>query len=135
MLNLKLKLKSYTCQSCIRSIIYITLSLFQELTTSDIRHIEEPFLQLADANRSTLSDDEDFFSNLQSCQAQDGAKQLDGYLTCSSDHMNLLKSFPAVCKLSVKLNTPLPASVACEAELHRRTCLQPKNSKTEFSQL
>ena len=41
-------------------------------------------------------------------------KQLDGYLACSADHMDLLKSFPVVCKLSVKLNTFLPASVACE---------------------
>ncbi|XP_057197189.1 uncharacterized protein LOC130558653 [Triplophysa rosa] len=78
------------------------------------QHIEEPSLQLADANRSSSSDDDDFFSALQSSQAQDGAKQLDGYLACSADHMDLLKSFPAVCKLSVKLNTPLPASAACE---------------------
>lgn len=30
------------------------------------------------------------------------------------DHMDLLKSFPAVCKLSVKQSTPLPASAVCE---------------------
>nr|XP_020477590.1 uncharacterized protein LOC109972796 isoform X1 [Monopterus albus] len=41
-------------------------------------------------------------------------EQLDAYLACVADHMDLLKSFPAVCKLSVKLNTPLPASAACE---------------------
>jgi len=28
--------------------------------------------------------------------------------------MDVLKSFPAVCNLSLKLNTPLPASAACE---------------------
>lgn len=61
-----------------------------------------------------ISSSDDFFSGLQSSKAQDGAKQLDAYLSCSADNMDLLKSFPAVCKLSVKLNTPLPASAACE---------------------
>ncbi|KAK7158575.1 hypothetical protein R3I94_005030 [Phoxinus phoxinus] len=78
------------------------------------QHLEDPSLQIGDASRSTSSDEDDFFSALQSSQIQDGAKQLDGYLACSADHMDLLKSFPAVCKLSVKLNTPLPASAACE---------------------
>ncbi|XP_054475860.1 uncharacterized protein LOC129108175 isoform X2 [Anoplopoma fimbria] len=78
------------------------------------QHMEEPSLQLGDATRSSSSDEDDFFSALQSSQARDSTKQLDGYLACSADHMTLLKSFPAVCKLSVKLNTPLPASAACE---------------------
>ncbi|XP_047675243.1 uncharacterized protein LOC125145657 [Tachysurus fulvidraco] len=78
------------------------------------QHLEEPSLQIGHASRSTSSDEDDFFSALQSSQIQDGAKQLNGYLACSGDHMDLLKSFPAVCKLSVKLNTPLPASAACE---------------------
>ena len=78
------------------------------------QHMEQPSLQLGDATRSSSSDEDDFFSALQSSQAQDSTKQLDGYLACSADQMNLLKSFPAVLKLSVKLNTPLPASAACE---------------------
>ncbi|KAL1246557.1 hypothetical protein QQF64_034602 [Cirrhinus molitorella] len=36
--------------------------------------------------RSSSSDnDDDFFSTLQSSQAQDGSKQLDGYSACSAD--------------------------------------------------
>lgn len=72
------------------------------------QHMKEPSLQLGDATGSSSSDEDDFFS------AQDSTKQLDGYMACLADHMNLLKSFPAVHKLSVKLNTPLPASAACE---------------------
>lgn len=96
-----------------KSLIYIFI-----LTISGTyyirQHIEEPSLQPADACWSSSFDDDDFFSVLQSCQAQDGAKQLDGYLACSADHMDLLKSFPVVCKLFPKLNTALPASAACK---------------------
>ena len=74
------------------------------------QHMEEPSLQLGDATSSSSFDEVDFFSALQLSQAQDSSKQLD--LACSADHMDFLKSFPDVCKLSVKLNTPLPASVA-----------------------
>ena len=74
-------------------------------------HLEEPLQQLGDG---TSSSDEDFFSAMDTSQTQESAKQLDGYLTCSADHMALLKSFPAVYKLSLRLNTPLPASAACE---------------------
>ncbi|KAJ8419169.1 hypothetical protein AAFF_G00006680 [Aldrovandia affinis] len=76
------------------------------------QHMEAPSLQLGDATSS--SDEEDFFSALQAPQAQDSSKELDGYLAISADHMDSLKSFPAVCKLSVKLNMLLPASAACE---------------------
>lgn len=78
------------------------------------RSIEDPSLQSSEVNRSSSSDEDDFFSGMQGSKAQDSAKQLDAYLSCSADNMDLLKSFPAVCKLSVKLNTPLPASAACE---------------------
>ncbi|CAK6973263.1 transposase [Scomber scombrus] len=72
--------------------------------------------------------------------AQDGTKQLDGYLACSADHMDLLKSFPAVCKLSVKLNTPLPASAACERLFSiaglvfspRKAKLNPRNFENQL---
>ncbi|KAK6317187.1 hypothetical protein J4Q44_G00125870 [Coregonus suidteri] len=75
-------------------------------------HLEEPLLQLSDGTSS--SDEEDFFSAMKTSQAQESSKQLDRYLACSADHMELLKSFPAVCKLSLRLNTPLPSSAACE---------------------
>ncbi|KAK6329217.1 hypothetical protein J4Q44_G00011950 [Coregonus suidteri] len=58
-------------------------------------HLEEPLLQLGDGTSS--SDEEDFYSAMKTYQAQESSKQLDGYLACSSDHMELLKSFPAVC--------------------------------------
>ncbi|KAJ8369438.1 hypothetical protein SKAU_G00094660 [Synaphobranchus kaupii] len=34
------------------------------------------------------------------------------HLACSVVHTDLLKTFSSVCKVSIKLNTPLPASVA-----------------------
>ncbi len=40
--------------------------------------------------------------------------ELDGYLACASDSMDMLHSFPAIKKLPIKVNTALPASAACE---------------------
>ncbi len=55
------------------------------------------------------SDEDDFFSRrLQS------PVELDGYLACAADTMELLHSFSAIKKLSLKLNAALPASAACE---------------------
>lgn len=62
---------------------------------------------------STSSEEEDFFKPLKSSQAQ-GPAVLDGYLTCAGDDMGVLKSFPPLLKLSLRLKTPLPASAACE---------------------
>ncbi|KAL1249120.1 hypothetical protein QQF64_020125 [Cirrhinus molitorella] len=59
------------------------------------------------------SDDDDFFSRPLSTKLQ-SPLELDGYLACASDSMDLLHSFPAIKKLSIKLNTALPASAACE---------------------
>ncbi|GAA6095125.1 uncharacterized protein LOC125145657 [Tachysurus ichikawai] len=42
------------------------------------QHLEEPSLQIGNAIRSTSSEEDDFFSALQSSQIQEGAKQLDG---------------------------------------------------------
>ncbi|KAM8721904.1 uncharacterized protein AB9X84_004672 isoform 2-T3 [Acanthopagrus schlegelii] len=75
-------------------------------------HLEAPPLQ-SDGGNPSSSDEEDFFSSLQSPHT-DSSKELEGYLAFSSDRMESLKSFPALCKLSLKLNTPLPASAACE---------------------
>ncbi|KAI2647136.1 hypothetical protein H4Q32_028534 [Labeo rohita] len=59
------------------------------------------------------SDEEDFFSSMESRRSQ-GTGELDGYLACVSNKMDLLNSFPHIKNLSVKLNTGLPASAACE---------------------
>lgn len=75
-------------------------------------HLEAPPLQ-SDGGNPSSSDEEDFFSSLQSPHT-DSSKELEGYLAFSSDRMESLKSFPSLCKLSLKLNTPLPASAACE---------------------
>lgn len=58
------------------------------------------------------SSEDDFFSSLKAGLSQPG--ELEGYLACSSNQMDLLHSFPALKKLSLKVNTPLPASAACE---------------------
>jgi len=54
-----------------------------------------------------------FFSSIKTAPST-RASDLDGYLACASEEMELLHSFPLVKKLSLKLNTPLPASAACE---------------------
>lgn len=59
------------------------------------------------------SDEEDFFSSLKSRRSE-GTGELEGNLACASDNMDLLNSFSNIKKLSLKLNTGLPASAACE---------------------
>ncbi|KAB5546253.1 hypothetical protein PHYPO_G00069930 [Pangasianodon hypophthalmus] len=59
------------------------------------------------------SDEDDVFSSIKTVPSPT-ASELDGYLACASEEMGLLQSFPSVEKLSLKLNTPLPASAACE---------------------
>ncbi|CAB1333710.1 unnamed protein product, partial [Coregonus sp. 'balchen'] len=82
-------------------------------------HLEEQLQQLGDG--TSLSDEEDF-SAMKTSQAQEISKQLDVYLACSADHMELLKSFPAVCKLSLRLNTPF----------HRRERLGFRNVENQI---
>ncbi|XP_033499100.1 zinc finger BED domain-containing protein 4-like [Epinephelus lanceolatus] len=75
--------------------------------------LEDPSIS-ADAG-SGSSDEGDFFHILKSSHKTPSAtKQLDSYLAYSTDDIKILKTFPVVLKLSVKLNTPLPASAACE---------------------
>ncbi|XP_052465759.1 uncharacterized protein LOC128022352 [Carassius gibelio] len=62
---------------------------------------------------NTSSDDEDFFASLKPT-THEASKELDGYLACVSDTRESLLTFPAICSLSIKTNTPLPASAACE---------------------
>ncbi|XDV35100.1 hypothetical protein PO909_005128 [Leuciscus waleckii] len=63
---------------------------------------------------SHSSEEEDFFSAIKQTSSQENAKQLETYLGCPGDTVEILKSFPAVCNLSLRLNTALPASAACE---------------------
>ncbi|XP_039649466.1 uncharacterized protein LOC120554574 [Perca fluviatilis] len=60
------------------------------------------------------SSEEDFFSAIKQSSSQENTKQLETYLGCPGDTTDVLKSFPAVCCLSLRLNTALPASAACE---------------------
>ena len=53
--------------------------------------------------------------------AEETRKQMDAYLTCTSEGMDMLTSFPAISSLSLKLNTALPASAG-----GNWTYLQPK---------
>lgn len=64
-------------------------------------------------SRQHSSDEEDYFSAVK-CRKSEGSGELEGYLACASDSMDLLNSFPNIKKLSLKLNTGLPASAACE---------------------
>ena len=57
------------------------------------------------------SDEDDFFSAMKSRRSE-GTGELEGYLACASDKMDLLNSFPNIKELSLKLNTGLPASAA-----------------------
>ncbi|XP_060783091.1 uncharacterized protein LOC132890299 [Neoarius graeffei] len=66
------------------------------------------------AESSPSSEEEDFFSSIKQTSSQENAKQLETYLGSPGDTMDVLKSFPAICNLSLRLNTALPASAACE---------------------
>ncbi|KAL3992499.1 P2X purinoceptor 3 [Sarotherodon galilaeus] len=59
------------------------------------------------------SDEDEFFSRPISRRLQ-SAVELDGYLACATDTMELLHSFSDIKNLSLKLNTALPASAVCE---------------------
>ncbi|KAG5848647.1 hypothetical protein ANANG_G00100950 [Anguilla anguilla] len=74
----------------------------------------EPLPRPAD-NSSSASDEEDFFSNMKHVHTQETTKQLDAYVACTSEIVDILSSYPAVSNLSLKLNTALPASAACES--------------------
>ncbi|XP_058629915.1 uncharacterized protein LOC131539375 [Onychostoma macrolepis] len=62
---------------------------------------------------SSPSDEEDFFASMKTGHSETG--ELERYLSCSSaGGMDLLHSFPKVKNLSLKVNTAIPASAACE---------------------
>lgn len=66
------------------------------------------------SNHHGSDDDDDDFFSFSRGNSQESTRQLDGYLASSVTSMDILKSVPAILKLSIKLNTPLPASAACE---------------------
>nr|XP_020481131.1 uncharacterized protein LOC109974981 isoform X1 [Monopterus albus]XP_020481132.1 uncharacterized protein LOC109974981 isoform X1 [Monopterus albus] len=87
-----------------------------EIIEAGLVYVKQNLDQMAEAaveQIMSLSSDEDFFSSMKSRRSQ-GTGELDGYLACVSDNMDLLNSFPHIKKLSLKLNTGLPASAACE---------------------
>src|SRR4029434_10940900 len=59
------------------------------------------------------SDEDDLFSSMKSRRSE-GTRELEGYLACVSVTMDLLDAFQNIKKLSLKLNTVLPASAACK---------------------
>ncbi|KAL2093869.1 hypothetical protein ACEWY4_011181 [Coilia grayii] len=89
---------------------------------------------------SQSSEEEDFFSSLKKTGPPETTQQLDAYLGCPGDTVEVLKPFPAVCKLSLKLNTALPASAACERLFSvaglifrpRRACIGSKNFENQM---
>ncbi|XP_041825222.1 uncharacterized protein LOC121655155 isoform X1 [Melanotaenia boesemani] len=103
------------------------------------RHLKEQPIQHP-SDTSNSSSEEDFFSPIKQGNAQENTKQLESYLACPDDTMDILKSFPAVCNLSLKLNTPLPASAACERLFStagliftpKRACLNSKNFENQL---
>ncbi|KAL1248758.1 hypothetical protein QQF64_032974 [Cirrhinus molitorella] len=89
---------------------------------------------------SQSSEEEDFFCSLKKTSHLETTQQLDAYLGCPGDTVEVLKSFPAVCKLSLKLNTALPASAACERLFSvaglifrpRRACISSNNFENQL---
>ncbi|KAL7838645.1 hypothetical protein AOLI_G00270490 [Acnodon oligacanthus] len=75
-------------------------------------HLEENLDKDVLAN-SSHSDEEDFFAAMKSENLQ--AEELERYVSCSSvGGLAILHSFPQIKKLSIKVNTSLPGSAACE---------------------
>ncbi|XP_047659018.1 nanos homolog 3 [Tachysurus fulvidraco] len=89
---------------------------------------------------SQSSEEEDFFSCLKKTSPLGSTQQLDAYLGCPGDTVEVLKSFPAVCQLWLKLNTPLLASAAFERLFSvaglifrpRRACIGSKNLENQL---
>ncbi|XP_027013075.2 uncharacterized protein LOC113649457 [Tachysurus fulvidraco] len=87
------------------------------------------------------SEDDDFFSAMKKkFHSRDDTSQLETYLNCPSDTLEILKSFSALCHLSLRLNTPLPASAACERMFStagliftpKRACMDSKNFENQL---
>ena len=72
-------------------------------------------MEVLSESSSTTSeeDEEEFFASFKR-KSSKGAMELEGYLSIGSRDLTILASFPTLEKLSKMLNTPLPASAACE---------------------
>ncbi len=78
-------------------------------------HLKEQSSAAQSGDTLSSAEEEDIFSTIKQTDQQDSkTKQLESYLASPTDTMDILKTFPSVCHLSLKLNTPLPASAACE---------------------
>lgn len=78
-----------------------------------IRNHLETDLDVDTSTNSNPSDEDDFFASMESGKSQVG--ELERYLSClSTSGMDLLHTFPHIKKLSIKVNTGLPASAACK---------------------
>ncbi|XP_039513041.1 uncharacterized protein LOC120468591 [Pimephales promelas] len=75
-------------------------------------HLEQEPVQ---SNQSEQQEkEEEDYSDIMKDNVQETSKQLDVYLASTATTMVVLKSVHAVYRLSLKVNTPLPASAACE---------------------
>ncbi|XP_077392982.1 uncharacterized protein LOC144030492 isoform X2 [Festucalex cinctus] len=89
---------------------------------------------------SSLSDEDDFIASMESGKPDAG--ELERYLSCTSTAgVDLLQTFPHIKKLSLKINTGLPASAACERQVFshagllftaRRSQLHDKNLESQL---
>nr|XP_055038578.1 uncharacterized protein LOC129426347 [Misgurnus anguillicaudatus] len=89
----------------------------QSLLTTGLDYIKDHLVEISMENDalcySSPSDEEDFFGSMNTSHSETG--ELERYLSCPSPGgMDLLHSFPQVKKLSLKVNTAIPASAACE---------------------
>lgn len=95
-------------------------------------HLPDHDEGLHPVDSSSTSDEEDFFSDIRHTHTQEAIKQLDAYLTCAA--------YSAVCSLSLKLNTALPASAACErlfsaaGLIFRRAAISSHNFENQLHQ-
>ncbi|KAL2102098.1 hypothetical protein ACEWY4_003859 [Coilia grayii] len=79
-----------------------------------VRQQADRMAEVAEHVGQNSSDEEDFINEGKKVTRYGKARELDGYLACISNKMDLLNSFPHIKKLALKLNTGLPASAACE---------------------
>ncbi|XDV35942.1 hypothetical protein PO909_005804 [Leuciscus waleckii] len=97
-----------------------------------LRHLDAMKDTQENESQHVVSDEDDLFSSIKTVPST-RASELDVYLTCASEEMELLHSFPLVKKLSLKLNTPLPASAACECLFgFAGQLFTPKRASTNF---
>ena len=66
------------------------------------------------SSSTSEEDDESFFSLFSKRSSSKTSQEFEGYLNMKGRGLNILVAFPTLKKLSKMLNTPLPASAACE---------------------